>query len=303
MGWRDLLQDPEERVIVPWLGGRSLRFGSRVWEIEGPLPYDHGWYRFNVRGRRAFAACPSEPLDSGNKGMRGYLVLDRLLDDERAYRVKTLDDLLACPAVALLEPGLDRFCRIRALRYWPDGPLVFASQEFPLGSEDEVLQRYLDRKDTIHDIKGVTPGLALAFRLETWHRAEVEQKRREEQERREREERRRALVERLGDGQVRRELAKIDFQEAAIAALAVGGAEYQDHRAGRARNEFIVRFRMDGRRWECVCDDTLHVIDSGICLQDHDTGEKGDTYFTLESLPSVIREGMRQGAAIWRHVD
>jgi hypothetical protein len=98
-------------------------------------------------------------------------------------------------------------------------------------------------------------------------------------------------------------LALYDFEEAVKAALAVGGAEYLEHRVARNKGEFTVRFRMDGRRWECVCDHTMHVISSGICLTDHETGESGDALFTLESLPSVLREGVKAGAAIWRHVE
>jgi hypothetical protein len=138
--------------------------------------------------------------------------------------------------------------------------------------------------------------------MKTWHRSEVERRRAEEQERREQEERRKALQERLGDGASRRELAKEDFQTAAKAALALGGAEYLEHRRAPERGEFIVRYRLDGARYECVCDETMHIVDAGICLQDHDTGEKGDTYFTLESLPGVTRAAMAEGAAIWRHV-
>ena len=47
----------------------------------------------------------------------------------------------------------------------------------------------------------------------------------------------------------------------------------------------------------------MRIIDSGICLQDHNTGEKGDTYFTLESLPAVIRQADREGKlVVYRHV-
>jgi hypothetical protein len=46
------------------------------------------------------------------------------------------------------------------------------------------------------------------------------------------------------------------------------------------------------------------VVDSGICLQDHRTGVKGDTRFTLESLPTVIGEAIRTGKlVVYRHVD
>jgi hypothetical protein len=41
--------------------------------------------------------------------------------------------------------------------------------------------------------------------------------------------------------------------------------------------------------------ETLRIIDSGICLIDHATDERGDTYFTLESLPAVIAQAIREG--------
>ena len=50
--------------------------------------------------------------------------------------------------------------------------------------------------------------------------------------------------------------------------------------------------------------DTLRIVDAGICLEDHATGEKGDTYFTLESPPGVVRQAIREGQlVVWRHAD
>jgi len=38
-------------------------------------------------------------------------------------------------------------------------------------------------------------------------------------------------------------------------------------------------------------------------LTDHDTDERGDTYFTLESLPAVVREAEQRGKlVVFRHV-
>jgi hypothetical protein len=51
-----------------------------------------------------------------------------------------------------------------------------------------------------------------------------------------------------------------------------------------------------------VADEDLRIVDSGICLIDHDTGERGDTLFTLESLPAVIKEAIDDGKlVIFRH--
>jgi hypothetical protein len=50
------------------------------------------------------------------------------------------------------------------------------------------------------------------------------------------------------------------------------------------------------RRFECVCHaSTLRIIESGICLIGHVTG---DTFFTLESLPGVIAEAIRDNVLV-----
>jgi hypothetical protein len=308
MSWRDLLQKDETRVL-PWIGGRSLQFGPRSWKIEGKLPREHGWYVWNLLGaRKASLKSEGEPwfnlLGTGVATIHaGYLVGDLLVRDIEPARVPDSPESLAMrfPRVHLLPEGLDHFARVRAASCSVRGPLFFLEEDFPLGPEDEVRDRYLDRK-TIEDVAQVHPALDLSFRMLVWRRAKEEERREKIRIEREKEERRRKLRETLGDGEMRRELAKIDFEAAAKAALAVGGAEYIEHRRAPRKNEFVVRYRLDGSRYECVCDETMHVIDAGICLQDHDTGEKGDTYFTLESLPGVTRAAMAAGAAIWRHV-
>ena len=56
---------------------------------------------------------------------------------------------------------------------------------------------------------------------------------------------------------------------------------------------------LDGRRFECTCDArTLRIVDAGICLVDHRSGQKGDQYFTLESLPGVIQQAEREGKLV-----
>ena len=314
MGWRDLLQKTEEIVRLPWIGGRSLRTWERSFTLAGPLPPEHGWYAFRVTGPRTLTLDRSVApfADALKRSVVGYLVGDRLISD--AVRVETDPaKLIACSArVHLLEPGLARFTRVSAGRPYEDGPLIFQSELMPLGAEQEVLQAVFDAKPSVDDVAGVAPALDVAFRFETWQRAQAERRRQEERERQEREERERQLrerraqlLEKLGTGTGRRELAAVDFVEAARAALAVGGAEYLDSRDSYNRGEKVVQFRLDRRRFECTCDArTLRIIDAGICLQDHDTGEKGDTRFTLESFPGVIREAIADDKlVVWRHVN
>jgi hypothetical protein len=311
MGWRDLLETGEERVTLPWLGGRTLHSFARTWRIEGRLPREHGWYDFSIQGRIASdpKSCDSQPTIKVQQVI-GYLVGDHVVPDDAHVDPDPQNITRCSERVHLLEPGLDRFARVRAGRIADGCPLIYIDQEFPLGPEDAVLEAYLDEKLTVTDIKEVTPALDAAFRMESWQRQqaeirrqELDRLRREEEARKAVEERRAQIRESLGDGAGRREMAKVDFREAARAALAVGGARYLDHREHNRPGEWAVKYRLSGQRFECICDENLHIVDSGICLTDERTGEKGDTYFTLESLPSVVQQAMDEDVlVVYRHV-
>lgn len=313
MGWRDLLHTTEEVLRLPWLGGRSVRTWDRAFTLEGPLPPEHGWYTFRVPSARTVRLeRPIQPyVETLRRVGVGYLVGDRIIPDDARVETDT-EKLVACSArVHLLEPGLGRFTRVCVGQAHEGGPLVFEREEMPLGPEADVLQAFFDQKPSVDDVPGVVPALDVAFRFEVWQREQAERRRREVQERRAREEAERLrqerlaqLRERLGTGAGRRELAAVDFVEAARAALAVGGAQYLDSRDSYNRGEKVVQFRLDRQRFECTCDaHTLRIIDAGICLQDHETGEKGDTRFTLESFPGVIREAIADDKlVVWRHV-
>lgn len=276
--------------------------------IKGKLPVEHGWYLFEVTGGRTATwvqgEANSEDLDKYPSFM-GYLVADRFLPDhfkfEGATGRQAIDILSVCEPAHLIEPGLNRFTRVSVVR-WPDGRLIYRREEFPLGPEDEVASVYQDKGTSLDHIKGVTPALSHAFAVETWVRGEVEKQRaealrlaQEEEARREAEAQRAELHKRIGTGEGRRALALQDFGTAAAAALAVSGAELLDWRPGRLPHEAVVQFRFAAERWECVCRrDTLSIVDSGICLVDHDTGERGDSLLTLESLPGVIGHAIRE---------
>ncbi|MGH9918087.1 MAG: hypothetical protein ACRD6W_04340 [Nitrososphaerales archaeon] len=213
--------------------------------------------------------------------------------------------------VLLIEPGLDRFARIVAGRTSEDGELVFIRQDFPLGPEEDVLAAFRNNVVSVETIKDVTPALDAAFRMESWQRAEVirrraelERLRVEEEAKRALEEKRAQMAQQLGTGAGRRAMAAVDFAEAARAALAQGGAIYTDHRRAPARNEMVVTFRIDRRQFECTCDaHHLNIIDAGICLTGHGTGIRYDDRLTLESLPGVIRQAIREGRlVVFRHV-
>lgn len=310
MGWRNLIEEKEEHLSLPWLGGRKLHFGARSWTIEGDLPLEHGWYEYTCKDRSARIGLMYRTLPEGaaiGTAQEGYLVGDALVPDGAWVSPEPFKAMRQGQRVHLLEDGLDRFARVKAATWFDDGPLVYLEQLFPLGPEEEVLAAFLDGKRSVDHVRGVMPALDAAFRLEVWlrdeaekRRALLEKQRREEEERRQREAKRKELFAKLGDGASRREMAAVDFASAARAALAVGGGTLLDERKGQ-RGERVVRFRVGGERFECVCDEkTLRVIESGICLTDHDTGVAGDTWLTLESLAPVVREAQRTGQLVRR---
>ncbi len=308
MSWRSLLQEAPEERVLPWVGGRRLVDRGRSWKLEGPLPPEHGWHRFSVGGsRKATWLGPGEPdpaFDEGRETLRGYLVGNRLIPDGAAVVPDPACLVDQTVLVHLVERGLERFARALVARE-PDGPWVFARLEFPLGPEAEVQQVFADRLASVDGVREVPPALDLAFRFCSFERDEGA-RRREEARRRREEEERRAEAERLvGTARGRRELAAVDFEAAATAALRVSGAELLDFRDGYGRGEVVVQFRFRRQRFECVVErDTLRILDSGICLVDHDTGERGDTRFTLESLPGVIDQAIREGRlVIFRHAE
>lgn len=320
MTWRDLLQTGEETLVFPWVGGKTLRWSNdRTWSITGQHPREFGWYRFALEGRKARVReqVPAEP-GSLSHLVQGYLVGDRIVTDGARVDPDPRNIVKCSEPVYLIDDGLDRFARVSAGRIFEGGPLVYYGQEMPLGPEEAVLTAFLDRLPSVDAVPGVTPALDAAFRMESYQRAEAERRRAEEERRRaeeeakrQLEEQRRKLVEQLGDGAGRRAMAHVDFDQAARAALAVGGAEFLDSRRATRRGERVVRFRLERRRFECTCDEaTLNILDAGICLTAHyddpdfEGGTKGDTWFTLESLPGVIREAMAEGKlVVFRHVN
>lgn len=323
MSWKDLLQKEDEKILAPWTGGRSFQLRSRCWEIIGRLPSEEGWYWFSIQGRKAEVLEKGDPTPEALLERRtGYLVGDCFISDAERVDPDPKETVRVAEVVHILDPGLGRFVRIEVGRAFDYGPLVFSQLTFPIGVEDEVLEAYLNRLPSVTDIRGVTPALDASFRMETFHREEVERQRAElerlrleEEARLAREQRRQELFRNIGDSQARRELARTDFQEAARRSLAIGGASYLDSRPGVRRGEFVVQYRFLNRRFECICNSNLQIVDSGICLQAHSyddevdqdgfaVGTRGDAWLSLESLPSVVREASNAGRlVVYRHVD
>ncbi|MCA9491704.1 MAG: hypothetical protein KC621_17355 [Myxococcales bacterium] len=308
MSWRDLLAAAPEVRVLPWTGGRALADRGRAWTIEGDLPEEHGWHAFELLGaRRArwkVADLADPAWEEGRETIRGYLVGDRLVPDGAAVEPDPERLVAQTVPVRLVEPGQERFARAVAARD-EGGPWIWLRPEFPLGPELEVTTAFEDHAHDLSAIRGVTPALLLAFRFAVDQRDHAEARRIELRNRREAEEARRRVEERFGDGRDRRRLASVDFRAAAEAALALSGAELLDERDAPVAGEKVVRWRYRGRRFECVVDRvTMRIVDAGICLQDDETGERGDTSFTLESLPGVVEEAMRDGVlVVFRHVE
>jgi hypothetical protein len=319
--WEGLLSRGEEEVTLPWLGGESVHgAGGRRWSLRGGSPRREGWYRFAVEGgRRAALRGPGEADEealAACRGVCGYLVGDRLIPDEARVEADHRAIIAQSVKVRLVEPGLERFARVRAARWW-DGSWVYQRQELPLGPEGEVAEAWLLRAGSVAAIRGVTPALALAFAVEEEQRrggearrarlAALEAEERALEELIAEEAREQAEVEaqwqaeaaaarlRLRQPRQGRRRGAQEVEAAARAALALSGAELLDLRQGRAPGERVVQFLYKWEPFECVIEaESLRIVDAGICLVDHGTGERGDSYFTLESLPAVIAQAMRE---------
>lgn len=302
MSWQDYLQD-EETITLPWISGRVIVSPTRRWSCQGRLPASPGWYRWTINSGRKTRLASMEPSESCPEILQqiqmGTIVGDSLFSDSDPFRPQR---------VYLLEEGLEPFTRISAGRVAEGQPLIFRSLEIPVGVEHEVFMAYEDRAENLNAIKGVTPSLAQAFRLENQRRIQieaqrraVEEQRRQEELRRQREEEAARLREKIGTCEIRRIVADVDFEAAARSAIEAGGAVFLGARKSYG-NECIVRYKVGDERLECVCDrTTLNIIDAGVCLTDHDTGIRGDTLFSLETLPSVIREAIETDRlVVWR---
>lgn len=303
MLWEQLVSR-HEVVTLPWLGGRTVAGRGRGFRLMGQLPEEHGWHRFEIDGSRRARWVGASPQGAdpafleGLERVCGYLIGDRIVPDGVAVWLDPSSLLAQSERVGLIERGLDRFARVVAARL-PTGALVYVEQAFPLGPEPQVLDALQDDREDLDGLVGVTPALHLAFLCHVVERRRVAQRRLAAAAAAA------AAAAEVAPGVERRTLARRDFEAAVRAALDVSGSRLLDVRETPDPSEAVVRFAFDGGRFECVIErSTLRIVDAGICLEDHDTGEKGDRYFTLESLPGVIAEAQRtHRLVVWRHVN
>ena len=313
MGWQDLLSEGGTSRTLPWLGGRQVHSHDRTWHIKGKLPKEFGWYDFETKGSRECTLKGPSDLDegylNGHPVVRGILVGDRIIPDNARVDPDPKRLIEQTEPVFCVPPGMDRFERVTTVRD-RENRLVFIRMEWPEASMMSVQEAYQDRKDSLEGVKDVVPSMDLAFRWMSFQRleaearqAEIERLQAEAEAKFAKEEQLRRLMKQTGTAEGRRALAVKDFQKAAKAALQVSGAELLDVIATHKAKEVRVQYRFRNRRLECVVNrETLGVLDAGVCLDDH-RGTKGDTWFTLESLPGVIGEALdRHKLVVWRHV-
>jgi len=298
MNWQSLLRDDDISTALPWVGGRTV-YGNdgREWIIKGQLPRLHGWYWFNTStGRKAslIREAESNEFESNWPTMRGYSVGDRFIpDNEKAQGSVQL---------YIVERGLRILSPVTVI-IDPKSRAIMWNRDFPQPADEAMYNAYCDRADSTKDIPDITPPLQDAYDWAVQIRAKMEKQAEERLQKIEAEQKERDAVRRMGSAQGRRELSHDDFVAAAKSALIAGGAEYLDARDAPSASQMIVNYSVNQQRLQCICDKhTLAIIDSGICLTDESTGKNYERQFSLESLPSVVREAMSKNRlVVWRH--
>jgi hypothetical protein len=283
-------------VDLPYFGGPYVEAPDRRLRLAGSRPAP-GFWRFDVRGRAAHAVAPADPPDlSGLPAVRGYAVVPGgYLVHERAERfaLQPADEPLPfAPVVG---------------RRWPTGELLDGGPDFETGVEDQVRERFTGR-GTLAGLSGVPAALRAAFAYAVLLRVADEARLPVVPSEA------RAEVAAIADGGYEAALLvltgiisaraaeprapaaharpsdeRVDtaVEERAAAALDASRAALRGTRR-LAGGILEVRYDLDGERFVSLVDsDTLRVVDAGICLNGH------DDRLTLESLPGVVRQAMR----------
>jgi hypothetical protein len=266
MDYTQFLQKPDEVLRLPYFGGQSVCDQERSYRlVQTPQP---GWYQFRQSGRYLAVEKPiaSELNVWKLPRVLGYVFNGRLVGNELQARLYGLS----------ADEELPKFTPVSA-RKWFDGHLLYESQEFETEVEPKVREAFEEER-SIDGVKGVTPALAHAFLLESTQRElarEAERRAREASQRQEQ-----------AAGLARWQ----ETLEGRISlALSHTGAELVNWRRD-GRRQAVVRYRLGGRRFECVIDTvSLQILDAGICLSG------ADEALNLSSLPSAVREAIESG--------
>jgi hypothetical protein len=266
MDYTPFLQKPDEVLKLPYFGGKSVCDDRLTYRLRETL--QPGWYQFRKSGRYLTADEPIGPELGAWKLPRvtGCVMNGRIIGNDFQAR------LFGLPT----DMDLPKFTPVTA-RKWFDGHILYEGQEFETEVETKVRDAFEEERG-IDGVKGVTPALAHTFLLESTRRAlarEAERRAREEAERK----------------QQAAELARWqETLEGRISlALSHTGAELVNWRRNGQR-QAVVRYRLGGRRFECVIDtESLRIVDAGICLSG------ADEELNLSSLPSAVREAIESG--------
>ena len=266
MDYTQFLQKPDEVLRLPYFSGKSVCDNKLTYRLRDAL--QPGWYRFRKSGRYLAVenAIPPE-LDAWKlPRVVGYVFHGRLICNDSQAR------LFGLPS----DEDLPKFIPVAA-RKWFDGHILYGGHEFETEVESKVREAFEEER-SLHNVKGVTPALAHVFVLESTQRElarEAERRAREQVE----------LEKRAV------ELARWqETLEGRISlALSHTGAELVNWRRNGQR-QAVVRYRVAGRRFECVIDtESLQIMDAGICLSGT------DEELNLSSLPSAVREAIESG--------
>ena len=266
MDYRQFLQPPDEVLRLPCFGGKSVCDDQLTYRLHETLA--PGWYLFKKSGRYLTVEGAIEPELGAWKLPRvaGYVMNSRLIGND--FQVQ----LFGVPT----DVDMPRFTPVSARR-WFDGHLLFDGQEFETDTETQVRDAFEEERG-IEAIKGVTPALAHTFMLESTQRALAREAERRVREEAERQQRAAALArwQETLEGRI-------------SLALSHTGAELVNWRRNGQR-QAVVRYRLGGRRFECVIDThSLQIVDAGICLSG------ADEELNLSSLPSAVREAIDSG--------
>ncbi|MCC6901075.1 MAG: hypothetical protein IT377_19030 [Polyangiaceae bacterium] len=307
LDYRKFLSKPSTEVL-PYFGGRHVDAASRRYAVAVEQP--PGWYRFRMEGRVATPVERAEPPDlSDLPAVRGHFARGWLFGGGRVLEPV---ELLPEEEPPVLAPVVTR--------RWPRGALVFDHVELESESE-ELCRQALEEERGVDDVKNVGAALRSAFgyalAARVGERLEIAISAREAM---------RAVLALASGGRApaermlhelaearRLEQVRVDawLRSEGRELLPASGAETRRaghtpvDRAERALDEagaelsacrrlesgmLEVTYRFLGQRFISVVDEqTLQVIDAGICLSG------SDRLVTLESLPSVIREGYERG--------
>src|SRR5688572_25339826 len=229
MDYTQFLQQPGEVLCLPYFEGKSVCDDKLTYRLREAL--QPAWYEFRKSGRylEVAGSIAPEPDAWRLKKLRGYVMTSRFIGDDVQARLFGLPQ----------DEELPKFAPVSVCK-WFDGHLLFYGCEFESEAEPQVREAFEEQR-AIDKIKGVSPALAHLFLLENTQRAlslEAERRARQQEEL--------ARWQQTLEGRI-------------SLALSHTGASLVSWRRN-SRDQAVVRYRLGGRRFECVIDtNTLQI--------------------------------------------